>query len=1135
MYKNFTDFICSKQPCCIHKPLLIMKLTLVLLIVTILQVSASTYAQKVTLNVKKASLKEVFEQIQTQTSYDFLYKAEDLKLAKPVTLDLNNYSLKEALDICFNNQPLTYIIENTTILITKKVIQPVAENAGRAITGKVTDSTGAALPGVTVKEKNTQNAVVTDKDGNYRITVADNNAVLVFSFIGFNTREITVGSDAAINIRLHENNTNLNEVVVVGYGTQTKANINGAISTVGAKDIGDKPVLNAFQALQGESPNLIIQQNTLDPGANVVVNIRGVGTTGNNDPLVVIDGIVTQASTSLNTINPNDIASVTILKDAGSAAIYGSRAANGVILVTTKSGKFNQKPTVSYDGSYGLQVPDVLVHKVSASDNAYYKNEALVNSGLPPAYTPEEIQQLAAEGTGTWDINHLLYNAPLQSQNISVTGGGETNSYFVSAGYQNQMSNIVGNGGSGPGYGYQKYNLRFNQTSVIGRFKFNAILNYTKTRNKTNTYGDNNLFADANRVPANYNFQDAAGDYITNPVSSQYNVLGALREGGFGQSDNDEIFGNLNGTLSITKDLKLTAVFGGTLDNNGNFYNTKEVDFVPSGSYGNDLNVTDGNNKSELFNTQIYANYNKTIGNHNFGATLGVSSENYTDRGFQIQTNFTDPLLGTPTTGSIVEPSGPNNTGSYNSVDIESNSLLSAFGRFNYDYKHRYFLDFVFREDASSKFAPGKRDGFFPSVNAGWLLTDESFMQQFKNTLNSLKLKASYGVLGNQNVGNYQYQTTYFNYASAYGFNNVPVGGAGTNQSNPDLTWERAATFNVGVDFSLFNDKLSGSFNYFNKVTSDILQVPVDIPSIYGATPADENVAKVRDEGWEAEITYTLRGPKVTQSFSANIADDQNTLLKLTGNTTQQIGNEDVFQLIRKVGLPITEYYGYETNGFYQNQAQINSYPKPVGAVVGLGDVKFKDLNGDGVINASDRTELGNPFPRYTFGFTYRIAVSNFDLTLFIQGVGKRTEFLRGELVEPYQGNYGATLYENQTDFWTPENTNAKYPRLAISGSASQENNWGNGSNLFAFNAAYARLKNVNIGYTLPKQVLKVLGVQKLRVFLIGQNLATLTKLKFVDPETSEFGNNVDVNSTSTSARGYLLPVFYGGGVDLTF
>ena len=1127
MYKNFTAFPGGRQRCLSYKPLLVMKLTFILITATIMQVSAATYGQIVTLKGNNISLKGVFKKIQDQTSYDFLYNADDLKSAKKISVDLENLTIKQALDICFKNQPLKYDIKNTTILITKRSINK-AETI--IITGKVVDTAGNPLPGVTIKEFNTLNAVTAGNNGIYKISVTDNNAQLEFSFIGFITQRISVAGNTVVNVKLKERNTSLNEVVVVGYGTQTRANINGAISTVGAKDIGDKPVLNTFQALQGESPNLIIQQNTLDPGANVVVNIRGVGTTGNNDPLVVIDGIVTQTSASLNTINPNDIASVTILKDAGSAAIYGSRAANGVILVTTKSGKLNQKPTVSYDGSYGLQVPDVLIHKVSGSDNAYYKNEALVNSGLPPAYTPEQIQQLAAEGTGTWDINHLLYNAPLQSQNLSVTGGGETNSYFVSAGYQNQMSNIIGNGGSGPGYGYQKYNLRFNQTSIIGRFKFNAILNYTKTRNKTNTYGDNNLFADANRVPANYNFQDAEGNYITNPVSSQYNVLGALREGGFGQSDNDEIFGNLNGTLTITKDLKLTAVFGGTLDNNGNFYNTKEVEFVPSGSYGNDLNVTDGNNKSEIFNTQIYANYAKTYGNHNLGVTLGVSSENYSDRGFQLQENYTDPLLGTPTTGTIISP-----TGSNNSVDVEANSLLSAFGRINYDYKKRYFLDFVFREDASSKFAPGKRDGFFPSVNAGWLLTDESFMHDFRNTINNLKLKASYGVLGNQNVGNYQYQTTYFNYASAYGFNNVPVGGAGTNQSNPDLTWERAATFNLGVDFSLFNDKLSGSFNYFNKVTSDILQIPVDIPSIYGATPADENVAKVRDVGWEAEVTYTLRGPKVTQSFSANIADDQNTLLKLTGNTTQEIGNEDVFQLIRKVGLPITEYYGYETNGFYQNQEQINNYPKPVGAVVGLGDVKFKDLNSDGVINASDKTELGNPFPRYTFGFTYRISVSNFDMSLFIQGVGKRTEFLRGELVEPFQGNYGATLYENQTDFWTPENTNAKYPRLAISGSASQENNWGNGSNLFAFNAAYARLKNVNIGYTLPKQLLKSLGVEKLRVFLVGQNLATLTKLKFVDPETSEFGNNVNVNSSSTSARGYLLPVFYGAGVDLTF
>jgi len=1126
MYKTFTDLKGSRHYRYLYKPLLTMKLTFILLAATFLQVSAATYAQKVTLNVKEVSIVKVFKQIQAQTNYDFLYNAEDLKTAKLVSIAVENKSLADVLNFCFADQPFSYTIRNTTILVTKK--DAIVQNqAAITVTGKVTDSTGYGIPGVTIKEKGTTTATSTDLNGNYSIPVAGQGSVLIFSSVGYATREVPV-SGFTINIMLHEINANLNEVVVVGYGTQKRANINGAVSTVGSKDIADKPAMSPFQALQGESPNLIIQQNTLDPGANVVVNIRGVGTTGNNDPLVVIDGIVTQASTSLNTINPNDIASVTILKDAGSAAIYGSRAANGVILVTTKSGKFNQTPVVTYSGMFGTQVPDILVHKVSAADNAYYKNEALVNSGLPPAYTPDQIQQIASEGTGTWDINHLLHDAPQLSQNIDVTGGGETNSYFIGAGYQDQMSNLLGNGGSGPDFGYQKYNLRLNETSIIGKFKFNAILNYTKTRNKTNTAGDNNIFADANRVPANYNWQNAQGQYLTNSVSSQFNELGILQEGGYNQTDGDEIFGNLNGSLSITKDLKLTGVFGGTLDNDGSFYRDLEVDDVPEGVSGNDHAVADGNSKTYIFNTQLYLDYDKNFKENHFHATLGASSEDYNSRGFNLSESYTDPLLGTPTTGTII------NTSSSTDVGVDANSLQSLFGRFNYDYKSRYFLDFVFREDGSSKFAAGHRWGFFPSINGGWTITDESFMQPVKNTLNNLKLKASYGVLGNQNVTDFQYQTTYFNYAGAYGFNNTLVGGAGTNQSSPDLTWERAATLNLGFDFGFFNDKLTGSFNYFNKVTSDILQTPTDVPEFYGAVPADANVAKVRDKGWELDLTYTLRSNKVTQSFSGNIADDKNTLLQLTGNTTQEIYNEDVFQLIRKVGQPITEYYGYETNGYFQNQSQLQNYPKPAGAVVGLGDVKFKDLNGDGVIDAGDKTELGNPFPRYTFGFTYRIAYAGFDLSMFIQGVGKRDEFIRGELVEPYQGNYGATLYEQQTDFWTPDNPNARFPRLDVSGSPSNTNNWQNGSDLFKFNAAYARLKNLTVGYTIPGKFVKNLGIKKLRFYLTGQNLATLTKLKFVDPETSEFGNNVGFTS-STSGRNYLLPIFYGGGLDVSF
>jgi TonB-linked SusC/RagA family outer membrane protein len=408
-------------------------------------------------------------------------------------------------------------------------------------------------------------------------------------------------------------------------------------------------------------------------------------------------------------------------------------------------------------------------------------------------------------------------------------------------------------------------------------------------------------------------------------------------------------------------------------------------------------------------------------------------------------------------------------------------------------------------------------------------------MQQFKNAISNLKLRATYGVLGNQNVGSYQYQTTYFNYPSAYGFNNVSVGGAGTLLSNKDLTWERAASLNIGLDVGLFNDKLTASFDYFNKVTSNILQPRYDVPSLFGAGLPDYNVAKVRDRGWEASITYNLRGKNVSQSFSVNIADNQNTLLQLTGGTTQQIINQDVFQLIRKVGQPITQYYGYETNGFFQNQADINNSPKIAGAEVGPGDLKFKDLNGDGKIDDKDKTVLGNPFPRYTFGFTYRLNVKGFDFSMFIQGVGKRDEFLRGELVEPFHYNYGQTLYEHQTNFWTPENPDARFPRLAAIGSPSNTYNWRTGSDLYKFNAAYIRLKNVNIGYTFPKSISKKVGMEKLRVSLIGQNLLTLTKLKFIDPETTEFGNNLNTSAASNSARAYPLPVFYGAGLDLTF
>ena len=997
------------------------------------------------------------------------------------------------------------------------------------VSGKVLDDNNKPLPGVTVSIAGTTTGTLTDANGLYKLNIPDAyaNRTLTFSFIGFTKQDVAIAGKTEINVTLKADNNSLNEVVVVGYGTQKRINVTGAVGTIGSKSIENKPVLNTYQALQGESPNLIIQQSNLNPGSDVTVNIRGTGTLGDNTPLVVIDGVI---GGNLNTLNPNDIASVSVLKDAGSAAIYGSRAANGVLLVTTKSGRFNGKPTVSYNGNYGIQDARVLVHKVDAWDNAYYKNQSLINSGSPPVYSPDQIQALKDAGNGTWDIEHLLRTAPLQSHNFSVSGGGENNSYYVSAGYQNQGSNFIGNGGSGANFGYQKYNLRLNQTSVVGKFRANIILNYTKSRNKTNSVGDNNIFADANRVPYNYNWQDADGNYLTNQIAGQYNEYGVLEKGGFNQADNDEIFGAFNGQLSITKELKLIGEFGGTLQNNGRFFKRTQVDFLPVGVYGNDRSVLDANSKSALFNTKVYAEYSKVINDHNFKLMGGVSSESYEGRGFQFQNTFTDPLLGLPTTGTIVDVASSNN-----SIGISANSLLSVFGRANYSYKDKYLFEAMFRNDASSKFASGNRASFFPSVSAGWIVTQEDFMKQIKNTLSTFKLRASYGVVGNQNVNNFQYQTTYFPYPSAYSFGGNIVGGSGTRIANRDLTWEKSAKLNIGFDAGLFNNRLTATFDYFNNTTRDILAPRQDVPLIFGAASPDYNVAKVRNSGWEAAVTYNLPGKAVTQSISFNIADNKNKLLKLTNDAKEQTYPQDVFTLVRRVGETITQYYGYQTNGFFQNQQDIDNSPKIAGNSVQPGDVKYKDLNGDGIINEKDQTVLGNPFPRYTFGFTYRIAYKGFDMSLFIQGVGKRDQFLRGELVEPFHYGYGATVYEHQTDIWSPTNPDARYPILANNGSPSNNNNWRVGSDLYKYNAAYARLKNVNIGYSFSSDVTKKLGIQRLRISFVGQNLLTLSKLKFIDPENTEFGNNLGLNSASNSARSYPLPVFYGAGLDVTF
>ena len=1102
---------------------------------------------KITLKIKKEKLSDVLDRIEKQTGLVFVYANDEVNINQKVSITVTDKTAPEVFKLLLNPLGINFSIVKDKIILQsfkQKIPLPTGSNSITSdrlvaasnqftigISGKVTDENGKGLDLVNVTLRGTGLGTSTNEQGNFTLNIPDDNSkgILVFSSVGFVSMEVPINNKTIINASLISDSKQLEDVVIVGYGTQKRISVTGAIDGISKKAIEGRPVTNLSSALQGLSPNLIIQQRNFEPGQGVNINIRGLSTLGDNTPLVVIDGIV---GGDINLINPVDIESVSILKDAGSAAIYGSRSANGVVLITTKKGRKNSPPKITYSGIYGTQSPKINYSPVDAWKNAYYKNESLANSGLAPAFTPTQIQQFAAAGNGDWRVDNLMQNAAQQSHNVSVSGGGENNIYMLSLGYFNQQNNFVG-----PDYGYKRYNIRFNQTTDIGRLKINTILSYAKVQGKDHSSDAGTLIVDATRVPLYYSYKDTAGNYLTNPVSAQFNPKAILENGGYRKSNDDEIFGNLNAEYAITKDLKLRGVLGGTIRSNSSFGRRLQLQFSPGGSYGNDREVYDANSKSLFTNLQMIAEYTKKINSHDIKVLIGTANESLNDASSALYKTLTDPALGIPSTLTVIDPRSFNTNGTNtngNPATIET-SINSVFGRLGYSYTDKYFVEFNFRYDGSSKFAKENRYGFFPSVSAAWRLTEEEFLDNFKNNIGNIKLRASYGILGNQNVNAYQYQTTFSNYTNAYAFNNNVVPRAGFNLGNPDLTWEKAATFNIGFDAALLKSRLDFSFDYFNKTTSDILYARRDVPQLFGANFPDYNVAKVKNRGWEMKASYNVPGKLFRHSFGVNLADNLNELVELTSGATEVSERKEEFELLRRVGQPITVYYGYKTNGFFQTLDEINKAPKFANGTVTAGDLKFVDKNGDGVIDDKDKFILGNPFPRYTFGLTYNVNFKGFDAGFLIQGVGKRDAMIRGEQVEPFHFGYGGTMYAHQTDYWTPTNPNAKYPRLAEAGSPSNTNNYRTGSDIYLFDAAYIRVKNVQLGYTLPAAIIKSAKIQSLRLYFTAQNIFTLTKLSFIDPETTEFNNNASFQTGANSARAYFLPVFYGGGIDITF
>lgn len=974
-------------------------------------------------------------------------------------------------------------------------------HAQNSISGIVKDGkTSETIIGATVSIKGTSTATMTDMDGAYTIK-APANSVIVVSYVGYESVEKTVNGSTTLDFILKEEQNILKEVVVVGYGTQKKANLSSAIGNVGSEVFENKPVTSASQSLQGTIAGLVIQQGSSEPGQGTNITIRGIGTFQSGTyPLVLIDGL----EGSIDNINPNDIESVSVLKDASSAAVYGSRAANGVILITTKMGK-SGKTRVSYDYLYGLQQPTNMPKYAKAWEYAELRNEALINSGLPAKFTPDQINDFRKIGQGTVWLNEIYReNAPQSTQNLAVEGGGEKTSYHVSIGNVNQKSLFEGN----DAYGLKRNNARINIHSKLSeKFSITASGAYNGSVTKEHAYWTNWLIEQATRIPVIYPVKDENGNF-TLPSGSNSNGLARLTKGGMRTYQNDGFAGSISAEWSIIKDLKLKGFFGANLADNNNHEFRKSIDYAPyTGGGDNESSVMDRFERTLLLNSTLTLNYSKKIGeNHSFTGLLGISKESSDRRWFQARKiGIPGNEFGVLGNGQITDESNTYGSG-------EEWGIQSYFGRINYSYKDRYLVEGNVRADGSSRFSSGNHWGVFPSFSGAWRISKENFMQAAPY-ISNLKIRASWGQVGNQDIGLYKYLRTVSVNTQAYSFKDNLANGAYFSEANQDLSWETSQMLDFGIDAGFFNNKLAFTLDFYSKDSKNVLVNNLPVPGIYGSGAPTQNIGAINNKGWEFTVNYLFNTGKVKHSINANISDNVNEVTDDGGRTL--ISGTDVVTILKN-GFPINSYYGLKSDGFFQNANEVANGPKQNFNAAGAkpGDIRYIDRNGDGVIKEEDdRFILGNPFPRYTYGFTYTANWNGLDLSIFIQGVGKRSMWIRGEGVEAFHNSNEGPVMDYHIDRWTPANPNAEYPRLTI-GTESANN--AAKSDFWIEDASYLRLKNIQLGYTIPTRFTDQLGIAKFRAYVTGQNLVTLTKLKA--------GYDPEVNSAEAS-NGRVYPV----------
>ncbi|WP_130285311.1 SusC/RagA family TonB-linked outer membrane protein [Aquimarina brevivitae] len=983
------------------------------------------------------------------------------------------------------------------------------------VTGKVTDASGMALPGVNVIVKGTNNGSVTDFDGNYTVNNVQSSSVLVFSYVGFTTKEVVIGNNRQINVTLEEDFESLEQVVVIGYGTQTKKEITGAVSVVGADDITDLNPVRVEQALQGQVAGVNVTSTSGSPGSASNIRIRGISTNGDSRPLILVDGNVIE---DLSTVNPNDIESINILKDA-TAGIYGVRAANGVILITTKSGRKNQDMTFELNTYSGFQTTTREIPVLNATEYGLIINEAYASGGeqLP-------FPDVSGLGEGTDWQDEVFKVAPISEVNFSVKGGGEKFSYSSSVAYLNQ-DGIVGGSKSN----FDRFTGRINYTLEIGEnLKFSTANIWTKTSRKTlpeNVLGSV-LFNALNMAPT-FTVRDENGDFtlaeglgneVINPVAQVANTF------------NDTWVDKIAATFGL--EYNFWDVFTAESRFQFNYSEVESKFFSPEVFYGAgkvfnvDRNsITESKNIFRDFTWDSFFKYENTFGDdHNLKALLGMSVFR-TSGDFSSFTGF--DIAGNSYANASIANASDVVDNFQNGGDSFDTRLLSYFTRVQYDYQGKYLFSAIVRRDGSTAFGPKNRFGYFPSASAGWVISDESFVNTGK-FLNFLKLRGSYGIIGNDRIPAYRY-VSLLNGEGAYVIDDeLRFGTAIGALSNPEIRWEKQKTLDIGFDARIINDQFDITFDYFKKRTEDLLVI-APVSGILGvgapgSSPPVINAGIVENTGFEFRIAYNKR---FSDNFSFNASYNFTTL----DNEVIFVDNDNGFipggsfgvgqdpPSRMEAGKPIGYFYGLQTNGIFQNQAEVEAHGAQPNAAP--GDLRYVDIDGNGIIDSNDRTDIGNPIPEFTMGLNIGFNWKNFDFTSY------SFASLGNDIVRNYERNQ--PLVNRRIGFldrWTGPGSTNEFPRVTT---AANTNNLF--SDFYVEDGSFLRIQNVQLGYSLSERFTEAMGIDKLRIYFSVNNLYTFTEYSGYDPSASSgapIGGGIDQGF-------YPVPRTYLAGVNLKF